>query len=487
MDLIMRNDGSAVKPSSASLERPRNNKFAVLSHQRDSESSQSGLSAFEKYSMLFDGSTYRPDFMAAVLCILMTLVLISGVKKSVKFNNYLNLFNAGVFLFIIIAALPLLSLRYWRADFYNSGAYNATTGNYLNRTRQVGGGRTVENERGGYRVPYQRGLISRWEAENAHFDRHLAGRHHLVKRTVSELNSISRKSLYRTRKEKDKEANRLRTRFERLIKQRLRRSIAHHEEDRRRKHDEHDANVAGWNDDEEEDEDLSVVTPAPGRLSTTTTVKTTSTTEPSTTVRFELPTFRTMIRFTTSTTTLEPYTDEFFSEEPPIYTLAPQERPTTERSTTTTTTTTTTPSTTTTTTTEKLTTTEKPSSSTKKPLFINDSDEEEEEETTTTEPPSSTTEGSYEEEPSTRKSEEGSEEEPEEIESASAGPRIRSTTESSTVIRSTTRKPRGKSTKAKGKGKGKPKPVAKEVEKESQMENGFLQFGWNGKNARFPY
>ena len=483
----MTRDGSAVKPSSGSLERPRNNKFAVLSHQRDSESGQSSLSAFEKYSMLFDGSTYRPDFMAAVLCLLMTLVLISGVKKSVKFNNYLNLFNAGVFLFIIVAALPLLSLKYWKADFYNSGAYNATTSNYLNRSRQIG--RTVDSDRSSYRVPYQRGLVSRWEAEGAQFDRHLANKHHLVKRSSISVDSIRPKSLYGTRKEKDR--NSLRTRFENLFSQRLRRSIANHEEHGRRK-SEHDANVAGWNDDEEEDEDLSVVTPAPGRLSTTTTVKTTSTTQPPSTtmVKFELPTFKTMIRFTTSTTTLEPFPEEFFTE-PPVYTLAPQEKPTTERSTTerSTTeqsTTSMTTSTTTTTTEKPTTTTEKPSSSTKKPVFVNDSDEEEEEETTTTEAPSSTTEEPYEEEqPSTKKPEEGSEEE-EEIESANAGPRVRSTTQSSTVIRSTTKKPRSKSTKTKGKGaKSKSKQAVKAVEKESLMENGFLQFGWNGKQNCF--
>lgn len=471
MDLVMRNDGSTTKPSSVNLERPRSNKFASLSHQRELFNSQSNLTAFERYSMLFDGSTYRPDFMAAILCILMTLVLISGVKKSVKFNNYLNLFNAGVFLFIIIAALPLLSMRYWKADFYNN---NLVTNNYLNRSRQIQ--QNLKYNKTGhtsYRVPYQRGIINRWEVENTNFDRHL------IKRSIGssnrELNSIYHKNklLYKIRNKYEKEKN-LRTRFENFFNQRLRRSLVNNEENKRTK-SEHEANVAGFGDEEEEDEDESIITPAP-RFSSTTPKPS------STTMKIELPTFKTMIRFTTSTTTLEP--EEFYPEQP-IYTLAPIEKTTTERTTTTkapattvkTIETTSVPSTTTTTTTT--TTTEKPSSTSTKRPFLHDSEEEEEEEESTTEPilEETTTEGSYEEESTTKQ--EISEEEELSPKIIGKGPLIRSTTENSAEIISTTSKPKSKSTKTKGKSKS--KQIAKAIEASKKMENGFFQFGWEGK------
>lgn len=248
----MRNDSSSYKPSSEHLERSRNNKFMGLTHQRDINS-QSNMNAFERYSILFDGSTYRPDFMAAVLCLLMTLVLISGVKKSVKFNNYLNMFNLGVFIFIIIAALPLLSLKYWRTDYYNN--YNVATTNYLNRSKslQASG---EKYERTSYRVPYQRGLVNNYEIESTNFNGHLNSKNLVKRQTIkSKFKKINNQLLNRLRRE-DKKKNSIRTRFENLINQRLKRSN-HHEDKRRR--NEHEHNIAGFGDDEEEDEDLSIV------------------------------------------------------------------------------------------------------------------------------------------------------------------------------------------------------------------------------------
>ncbi|KAK4337079.1 hypothetical protein RND71_043679 [Anisodus tanguticus] len=70
MDLIIEKDGTTSKPLISNYERPKNNKnFNTYAHQRESwtVNDQSNLTAFERYSMLFDGSTYRPDFMAAII------------------------------------------------------------------------------------------------------------------------------------------------------------------------------------------------------------------------------------------------------------------------------------------------------------------------------------------------------------------------------------------------------------------------------------
>lgn len=252
------NDGATTnKASSINLER-KNNKFSALSHQRDSWNSQSNLSA------LFDGSTYRPDFMAAILCFLMTLVLISGVKKSVKFNNYLNLLNFSVFLFIIIAVLPLLSIKYWKTDFYNN---NSTTNNYPSRSKNV------QTSSHTYRVPYQRGLINRWESENTYFDRRFD--RNLVKRSssmlLSKTNEMNNKKNYRRsdrRLEKEKQnklktETSLRTQFHNLvhfINKRFKRSLVHDEDNRKKSDHEHESAMAGFGDDDDEDEEPSIVT-----------------------------------------------------------------------------------------------------------------------------------------------------------------------------------------------------------------------------------
>lgn len=259
MELVMRSNASRT-PSNVNVERSRSNKFAGLSHQRDSWNGQSS------YSTLFDSSTYRPDITAAVLCLLMTLVLISGVKKSVKFNNYLNLFNAAVFLFIIIAALPLLSLKYWKTDFYNNQHYNATTSNYLDRSRQAQTGSKSGNERTSYRVPYQRGLINRWESENTYFDGQLSK--HLVKRSSlsNKFNSINSNEikLKRTRRSERRQRNySFRTKFQHLIhliNQRFRRSISFDEDNRKKTDEEHESRMSGFGDDDDEEEEPSIVT-----------------------------------------------------------------------------------------------------------------------------------------------------------------------------------------------------------------------------------
>ena len=54
-----------------------------------------------------------PDFLAAFITVIMTAILITGVKKSVFFNNVLNIINFGVWLFIICASLFYLDFDNW--------------------------------------------------------------------------------------------------------------------------------------------------------------------------------------------------------------------------------------------------------------------------------------------------------------------------------------------------------------------------------------
>ncbi|CAG4962063.1 unnamed protein product [Parnassius apollo] len=54
-----------------------------------------------------------PDFLAFGISILMTMVLVAGVKKSLFFNNVLNAINLSVWVFIITAGLFYADLTNW--------------------------------------------------------------------------------------------------------------------------------------------------------------------------------------------------------------------------------------------------------------------------------------------------------------------------------------------------------------------------------------
>lgn len=93
----------------------------LLTHSSENGDS----STLHRLEALFDSGTYRPDFMAALVCCLMTALLASGVRKSVKFNNCLNALNLGLFAFIVLAALPYIDFRFWSTDFYANGRWDA--------------------------------------------------------------------------------------------------------------------------------------------------------------------------------------------------------------------------------------------------------------------------------------------------------------------------------------------------------------------------
>ena len=68
-----------------------------------------GNNALSHLRNFFESGNYRPDFMAALICCVMTALLATGVRKSVKFNNCLNVFNLILFVFVVITALPLIN------------------------------------------------------------------------------------------------------------------------------------------------------------------------------------------------------------------------------------------------------------------------------------------------------------------------------------------------------------------------------------------
>ena len=54
-----------------------------------------------------------PDLMAALITIVMTIILSTGVKKSLLFNNILNIINFGVWLIIVFASVFYIDFDNW--------------------------------------------------------------------------------------------------------------------------------------------------------------------------------------------------------------------------------------------------------------------------------------------------------------------------------------------------------------------------------------
>ena len=69
------------------------------------------------------GKTY-PDFLGCAIGIAMTVVLAVGVKKSVRFNNVLNVINFLVWIFIVFAGMFYVDTSNWRD--YGFAPYGAS-------------------------------------------------------------------------------------------------------------------------------------------------------------------------------------------------------------------------------------------------------------------------------------------------------------------------------------------------------------------------
>lgn len=54
-----------------------------------------------------------PDLVAFAITIAMTLVLVAGVRKSLFFNNVLNIINVSVWVFIMAAGLFYIDIDNW--------------------------------------------------------------------------------------------------------------------------------------------------------------------------------------------------------------------------------------------------------------------------------------------------------------------------------------------------------------------------------------
>lgn len=54
-----------------------------------------------------------PDFLAFVITLLMMLLLAAGVKKSLIFNNVLNVINLAVWVFVMTAGLFYVNTDNW--------------------------------------------------------------------------------------------------------------------------------------------------------------------------------------------------------------------------------------------------------------------------------------------------------------------------------------------------------------------------------------
>lgn len=54
-----------------------------------------------------------PDFLAFGITLMMTMVLVAGVKKSLFFNNVLNAINLSVWVFIVTAGLFYVDTNNW--------------------------------------------------------------------------------------------------------------------------------------------------------------------------------------------------------------------------------------------------------------------------------------------------------------------------------------------------------------------------------------
>ena len=67
------------------------------------------------------GKTY-PDFLGCAIGVAMTVVLVVGVRKSVRFNNVLNIINLVVWVFIVIAGFFYMDTANWNEGFAPYGA-----------------------------------------------------------------------------------------------------------------------------------------------------------------------------------------------------------------------------------------------------------------------------------------------------------------------------------------------------------------------------
>ncbi|KAJ8982451.1 hypothetical protein NQ317_010191 [Molorchus minor] len=63
--------------------------------------------------LLGRGSGHYPDFLAFVITLLMMLLLAVGVKKSLIFNNVLNVINLAVWVFVMSAGLFYVNTDNW--------------------------------------------------------------------------------------------------------------------------------------------------------------------------------------------------------------------------------------------------------------------------------------------------------------------------------------------------------------------------------------
>lgn len=59
---------------------------------------------------------HTPDFLAALVTVLMTILMVAGVKKSLLFNNILNCVNFVVWCFIMFAALFYIDFNNWSSE-----------------------------------------------------------------------------------------------------------------------------------------------------------------------------------------------------------------------------------------------------------------------------------------------------------------------------------------------------------------------------------
>ncbi|OQR66421.1 putative cationic amino acid transporter-like [Tropilaelaps mercedesae] len=67
-------------------------------------------------SMLGTFIGHTPDVLAGLITCLMTGLLVAGVKKSLAFNNILNMINFFVWCFIMLASLFFIDFSNWSSD-----------------------------------------------------------------------------------------------------------------------------------------------------------------------------------------------------------------------------------------------------------------------------------------------------------------------------------------------------------------------------------
>ena len=79
---------------------------------------------------MFTGKTY-PDFLGCFIGLVMTGILAFGVKKSVRFNNILNMINFAVWIFIVIAGLFYADGTNWRNYGFAPFGANGVRSNFF--------------------------------------------------------------------------------------------------------------------------------------------------------------------------------------------------------------------------------------------------------------------------------------------------------------------------------------------------------------------